>query len=334
MKTTAVQENTSFDVQAAESRVNEIRSKNSELNSECERIINNEVQILLQIILRNVSINKNSQIALIAREDSFEIKYIYDLESKHNRAIKISFAQKSDVMTFGDEMKGTAKEKGINIGDIYDVDFDSISTNLLRNGSIDDMDCVILYGYIANEIKTNGDFITVLMGMYRKLRVLWSEINNGFSEARTLNENKQKHFLNIYKNEFSKKIKENTVIIVKDHKKEFVHFTAIKVHRLQNTTGYFTHEYGETKKIFNTSNKQLYGLLINTNHDWNEKRHKIEEIIDGLARNKYEGDKVEFMSWDDYLAMKSQISEEREKISNGELPKCSEEYLRINHLNR
>lgn len=334
MKTTAVQENTSFDVQAAEVRINEIRSKNSELNSECERIINNEVQILLQIILRNVSINKNSQIALIAREDSFEIKYIYDLESRHNRAIKISFAQRSDIMGFGSEIKDSAKKKAIKIGDIYDVDFDSIRTNLLRNGSIDDMDCVILYGYIANEIKTNGDFITVLMGMYRKLRVLWSEINDGFSEARTLNEKKQKHFLNIYKNEFSKKIKENTVIIVKDHKKEFVHFTAIKVHRLQNTTGYFTHEYGETKKIFNTSNKQLYGFSINTNHDWNEKRHKIEEIIDGLARNKYEGDKVEFMSWDDYLAMKSQISEEREKISNGELPKLAENYLRINYLNR
>lgn len=334
MKTTAVQENTSFDVQAAESRVNEIRSKNSELNSDCERIINNEVQILLQIILRNVSINKNSQIALIAREDSFEIKYIYDLESKHNRAIKISFAQKSDVMTFGDEMKGTAKEKGINIGDIYDVDFDSIRTNLLRNGSIDDMDCLILYGYIANQIKTNGEFITYLQDMYKKLRVLWNEIYDGWSEARNLQEEKQKYFLNMYKKEFSDKIKENTVIIIKDHKKEFVHFTAIKVHRLQNTTGYFTHEYGETRKIFRTDKEQLYSLSINTNHDWNEKRHKIEQIIDGLARNKYNGDKVEFMSWDNYLAMKSQISEEREKISNGELPKLAENYLRINYLNK
>jgi len=333
MKTTTETENT-FDVQAAEKRVDDIRSKNAELNSECDRIINKGVQKLLQIILRNVSINKNSEIALIVREDSFEIKYIYDLESKHNRAIKISFAQKSDVMTFGNEIKGTAKEKGINVGDIHDIDFDSIRTSLLRNGSIDDMDCLILYGYIANQIKINGEFITELQEMYKKLRVLWLEMYDGWSEASKLNDNKLKHFLNIYRNEFSNKLKENTVVIVKDHKKEFVEFTAIKIHRLQNTTGYFTHEYGETKKIYNTSNKQLYGFSINTNHDWNEKRHKIEEIVDGLARNKYAGDKIEIISWDDYLIMKNKISEEREQISEGKLPELSENYLRINYLNK
>lgn len=334
MKTTAVQENTSFDVQAAESRVNELRLKNTELNSDCERIINHNVQVLLQIILRNVSISKNAEIALIVRQDSFEIKYIYDLENKYNRAIKITFAQRSDVYSFRNEIKNEAKDKGINIGDVCDVDFDSIRTNLLRNGSMDDLDCLVLYGYIANEIKTNGNFMKELMGMYKELRSIWDVMEEGCDEARNLNEAKRNYLMGVYRSEFTEKLKENVVVIVKDHKKEFVHFTAILVHNLKNTTGQFTHEYGETKKIYNTSNKQLFGFSIKTDSDWSMKRHKIEEIIDGLSRNKYEGDKVEFMSWDDYLAMKSQINEEREKISNGELPKLAENYLRINYLNK
>lgn len=333
MKTTVETEN-KFDVQLAENRINEIRKQNSELNYECNNIIKIGVQKLLQIILRNISINKNSEIALIVREDSFEIKYIYDLESKHNRAIKISFAQRSDVMTFGNEMRGTAQEKGINVGDIYDVDFDSIRTNYLKNGSPDDMDCLILYGYIANEIKNKGEFISALMVMYKQLRVLWGTISDGIDEARKINDTKQNYFIGIYRTEFSNKIKENTVILVKDHKKEFVHFTAIKVHRIQNTTGYFTHEYGETGRIFNTDNKQIYGFSIKTDKDWNEKRHKIEDIIDGLARNRYDGDKVEFISWDDYLAMKSQINDERDAIREGNKPEWSENYLRISYLNK
>jgi len=333
MKTAELKKEETFDVALAEKRMDEIKSKNSKLNQSIDYKQLQGTQKLLQKILHNVSINKKSEIQVRIDRDSCTILYIYDIEKKHSIAIEISFLKKYDTHEYNSRVSEDKKE-----GDLKKINFNHVGIDLSQGDSIEDFDCVVLYGYIAKEFRDNGDFVLAIKSIHNDLLVLYNEIDELWSEYRDLNSKKEKHFKALYEKEYidNNWIKEGNVIIIRDIKKDFVEASVHEIHKVQKTTYYSSYNRIEIESLSHRKPKNknieyLYALKVETRYDYKNKRNDISAKISSMASARYRGDKVELITSEEWEKMKADIRKEWEAIGESKLDEKSEMYHDIKY---
>jgi hypothetical protein len=332
MKKVEVKTEKTFDVELAEKRMLEIKSKNSKLNQSIDYKQLQGTQKLLQKISHNVSINKKSEIQVRLDRDLCTIRYIYDIEKKYSLSIEISFLKKYDTHKYSSRV-GTDKKEG----DFKKINFNNVGIDLSEGDSIEDFDCVVLYGYIAKEFRDNGDFILSLKSIYDDLRVTWDEIEGLLSEYHDLNSKKENHFKALYEKEYRDNnwIKEGNVIIIRDIKKDFVEATVYEINKVQKTTYYSNYNRIKIDYLMRTpKNKKierLYALKVETPYELKNKRSDIDAKISSMASARYRGDKVELITSEQWEKMKADIRKEWEAIGESKLDEKSEMYRAIKY---
>jgi hypothetical protein len=334
MKTVELKKEEIFDVALAENRMDYIQTKNNKISETIEYKIQQGIQKLLQIILRNVSINKTAEIGLLLYRDNFKIQYIYDTVKKYSCDIEFSFARKYDVYDFSGTQKGEVKKLNINEGDIKCVDFNGFKVDFLRGeGTFEDFDCILLYGYIGKEIRNGGEFISTLKFIYDDLNKMWNEMEEGWNEYRELNGNKQKHFKAIYEQEIrnSNYFKEGNYIVIRNLKKDFLEASVYAIGKVQKTTFYCRSHSIEIKSLHCLSDeKQQYALSVES-YRREDKRHTIDTYIRIWADERAKGNKIEVISTEAWLKLNKEMEKEYDLIRNDKLDEKSKMYHDIKY---
>ncbi len=333
MKT--VETETSFDAALAKQRVEEIKTKNRKLIDTVKWKTEQGIQKLLQIILRNVTINKDAEISLRMGEERFTIHYIYDITNKYSMDIEFCFAKKWDVFEIGAERNEKAIKANINIGDIKDVSFSGFKMDFFKGDKFEDFDCLLLYGYIGKQLRDNdGEFINTLKEIYAEMRVFWDEIDKGWSEGRELNSQIEKHARENFENEIrnsNKYFKEGNFIVIRDIKKDFIEASVYQIGKVQKTTFYAKQCSIEIEDLSRLSEEnKLYALQIRT-YNRDEKRRLIDTYITSWASSLVKGNKIEILTTEEWNKLEKEIRTERDLIVEYKLNEQSKKYGEVKY---
>lgn len=329
MKTTETE--ITFDSALAKQRIEEIKTKNSKLADTVEWKIQQGIQKLLQIILRNVTIGKDAEIGLRIGEERFTIQYIYDIQNKYSLDIEFCFAKRWDVYSIGKERNEKAEKANINIGDIKDVSFSGIKMDFFKGDKFEDFDCVLLYGYIGKQLRNNdGEFLIALKEIYSELRVLWSEIEKNWSEARELHIQIEKHSKENFEQEIrnSNYFKDGNFIVVRNIKKDFIEASVYEIEKVQKTTFYGRHHNIEISSVYHVKDK--YAPKVESYRS-ESKRKVIDTYISIWASELVKGNKIEVLSTEAWTKLKNEINKEYELIQDGKLGEKSEMYHKVKY---
>lgn len=328
MKATTKTPETPFNIAIAERRIDQIRDLNyghaikiNEITQEC-------IQKLLQIILRNVQINKKAEIKLDLEEHSFKIRYVYNKEKDYSHNIEFSFVRDYEVRRFNADNDVKVKE-----GDITKVSFGGFAANFVEEKCTkDDFDCLLLYAFIGKELRDdNSEFLSTLKTACAEIRTISREMETLWSEARELDGDISKKKTQ----DFEKQIRqanyfqEGNVIVVKKIKQDFVEASCMEITKVQKTTFYGKYIGVEITSVYHAKHQDSYAREIKDHN--REKRHSIDTYTNIWASKLTDGNQIEVMTQAEWEKFKKEIAQEWEKIQSGKLTEKSKMYHEVKY---
>lgn len=299
-----------------------------------ETAVNSAIKSIL-IDAVGMDLTKNRDIGVWCGDDRINITYIYDVKQNRDIDIEMWIAKKYDVMGFGEKLKPEAEMNNVKVNDIYQIKFNGIQIDILKNGATDitemyEYSC--LCSYLINQFKNKGhgdfDFFQKLDGFYEELRVLRNRVSDLGTKVFAIREERKKYLIEYYKEEFTKEkyFSDNNVIVVKSKSKDFKNFYAIRINSVK--TKYFSAvEFnGEIKHDWlklgdSKEEKNLFFIEVRQK---DRDQLDIKRFIENFAERKYSGDKVLLYTvneWKDYLDL---LAGETENIKN---PNAGEHFV-------
>lgn len=317
-----------FDAALAGQKLEGLRTRIDKLSSNIESKIQEGIQSLLQIILRNVTLNKGNEIVLDLYNEKFLLHCYYDKKNNYGHTVEFSFVRKHDTYRFNGDEKDKPK-----VGDISKVTFSGLGYKFHNNECvIDNSDCLSLYVFLSNDLKNNGEFLTEFKSIYSQLREMWDEQDKLWSEGRELNNEIEKSKKSDYEKQIRSKINnyfiEGNFIVIRKIKKDFIEASVMEIGKVQKTTFYGRHHNIEIGSVFHVKDK--YAPKVESyRHEM--KRHSIDTYISIWADDLNDGDKIEILSTESWNKLKSEIDKEYRLIQNGKLGEKSEMYHKVKY---
>lgn len=336
---TLVENAKQFDSALAGKRIEELQKKSNSLVSDSKQKIQDTIQILLQIIFKNVTI-KHGEIELEMYKENFVIRHITNREKSYAHRIEIKFLSEYDAKYSSDSKVEMYKNRNMKYGSVKSISFDGCGVNYESQTEPTKqvelfMEYFSLQTYLSKDLMIGGEFVSTMNLAYDDLRKIWDELDNIWSEGRELKlkieRDSKDNFEKQIRDNFDKYFKEGNHIVVRKISKDFVEASVYVIGKVQKTTFYNRHDAIEIESLsrFNDE-KQLYALTAR-GYNRKEERKSIDTYISIWASALNNGDKIEVLSTEEWNKLVKDIDKERDKIRNGKLDDVSERYHSIKY---
>lgn len=270
-------------------------------------------------LIKNVNIDSPRRIVVKCWEDYLKINHHIGENNCNN--IEIKFARSYDVKYLDKNLKIQSYKNNLKEGDIKNIDFDRIGIDLTRELSFSSdelIEYISLCKFVAENFKSNGEFIQLINNCYIELRNQNKEIEDLLSEIYSVKRDIKAFYVEQYKEEFIKEefLAKNKVILMKYKQKDFISFLAYKA--VSSTSKYYNYiahiatiSYKTEKNIVTNSYEDIYYLRLKEEAS---NRSTPENMLLQLANSKYDGNQVVLYTLDEWATFQELLKSETENI--------------------
>lgn len=282
-------------------------------------------------------------------ENRISIYFMFDLSKDKTQKIEIELVavNKDKLYDYRGEIRPDMVDKNLELGDVYEIRFPSVSINLLKYDRKEEAECIHVCNYIGKEFyKRQGSdgLMALIKGFYDELTVLWNKMDLLSSGHSILHSKRETFELKVKYREAEEMnlLKEGNVIMVFYKRKEFVEFTSYTIKSVRSKYISVDVNYGRVESTAvdtNTSSEPNYEYRFFLKFRYNGFVEKLEkaEFYKTIGNALYTESRVEIYNLDDWNNFEMLYKSERDSllfkgILAPEYRKISENYQRIKEL--
>lgn len=273
-------------------RTTEIKNLNAEILLKTQDI---EEALAEQIkVGSNIDTGFTQDIKVHLCSDRINVRFIFNTHLNTSIDVELYIADKYKIFDHFGVIRTEMMNK--ESGDIYKIRFNGVEIE-----SYFDADIMLMYSYLAQEFKNNGEFIQNVKKYFQELWILWDKQHELSSPLHIVNDKRDRYLLNqCVKQAISMSLLKTFnegIVFISIKKKEFVEFKAIQITHVGNKNLNYIHSSGIVDYSYSNDAKMYYFSIKKSQ---TEHKTTIDEFFKDMGHNLLRGNKIEIYTLDDW----------------------------------